>query len=160
MAIKPVPEIPECTVTRDDVGVLHLTHESGRTATAHTERGAMLVGMALRILAEHAEPQPSGMRPIHIDWRFEDDAIPFNVQDGFMGNRLCLDCGAGLDLTLGGWASGNGTECPRRGVGHRVERVVVLGPPPDGSRPGLEIWTGGPGSHEVGQVLPEPDDCS
>ncbi|MBF8187301.1 hypothetical protein ITP53_16490 [Nonomuraea sp. K274] len=72
----PVPHIPECAVTRDDAGVLHLTHESGRTA-----RGAMLVGMALRIIAEHAEPQPPGMRPIHIDWRFDDDAIPFTAGD-------------------------------------------------------------------------------
>lgn len=59
-----LPDIPECTVMRTDDGQLHLTHESGRTAIAHTDRGAMLVGMALRILAAYAKPQPPGLRPI------------------------------------------------------------------------------------------------
>lgn len=75
-----IPEVPECTVTRTDDGRLHLTHESGRTATAHTDRGAMLVGMALRILAEHAEAQPPGMRPVHLEWTGDGD-LPFRVGD-------------------------------------------------------------------------------
>ncbi len=81
MPSKPLPDIPECAVTLDDTGVFHLTHDSGRTATAHTERGAMLVGMALRILAIHADPQPPGTPPTHIDWRYADDDIPFRTGD-------------------------------------------------------------------------------
>lgn len=68
-----LPEIPECAVTRLDDGRLHLTHESGRTATAHNARGAMLVGAALRILAEHGGPQPPGMRPVHLEWAATHD---------------------------------------------------------------------------------------
>jgi hypothetical protein len=104
--------------------------------------------MALRIIAEHAEPQPPGMRPTHIDWRFEDDAIPFEVHDVRSGlrNRLCLNCGAGLDLTMDGWASEDGTECPRGSGGHHVEQVVVVNPQ---AGPGLEIWTGEPSSYEM-----------
>ncbi|SDJ93669.1 hypothetical protein [Nonomuraea jiangxiensis] len=75
-------DIPECTVRLDDNGVYHLTHESGRTASAATERGAMLCGMALRILAEHADPPPPGMRHHHISWPAHlDREIPFTTGD-------------------------------------------------------------------------------
>ncbi|MFI9846515.1 hypothetical protein ACIHFD_56500 [Nonomuraea sp. NPDC051941] len=70
-----LPDIPECTVTRLDDGRLHLTHESGRTATAHTARGAKLVGMALCLLAEYGDPQPPGMRPVHLEWRHDEPTL-------------------------------------------------------------------------------------
>ncbi|MEO3875484.1 hypothetical protein ABGB18_42455 [Nonomuraea sp. B12E4] len=80
---EPLPDIPECKVERDKNGRIHLTHESGRTATASTERGAMLVGMALRILAQHAEPDhPRGMRHTHIEWPPHlDRELPFTTGD-------------------------------------------------------------------------------
>ncbi|MFC4006692.1 hypothetical protein ACFOY2_05635 [Nonomuraea purpurea] len=71
----PVPEIPECTVERGSDGRLHLTHESGRTATAHSERGAKLVGMALCLLAQHSDPQPPGMRPVHLEWNHDEPTL-------------------------------------------------------------------------------------
>ncbi|MGP3917605.1 hypothetical protein [Nonomuraea sp. 10N515B] len=70
-----LPEIPECHVTRLDDGRLELIHESGRTATAHTERGAVLVGLALRILASHEAP---AMRPVHLEWKGHAE-IPFRT---------------------------------------------------------------------------------
>ncbi|MDX3099689.1 hypothetical protein [Nonomuraea angiospora] len=71
-----LPDVLECKVTRLDDGRLHLTHDSGRTATAHTVRGAVLVGAALRVLAEHGGPQPPGMRPVHLEWTAAHDADP------------------------------------------------------------------------------------
>lgn len=77
-----IPDVPECKVERDDDGVFHLTHESGRTATAPTVRGALLCGMALRILAAYSDPPAPGMRHAHIEWPAHlDDEIPFRTGD-------------------------------------------------------------------------------
>ncbi|MEU6710056.1 hypothetical protein ABZ897_01140 [Nonomuraea sp. NPDC046802] len=73
MASSDLPDVPECKVTRLDDGRLHLTHESGSTATARTAQGAELVGEALRLLAQHSAPQPPpGMRPVHLEWPHDD----------------------------------------------------------------------------------------
>lgn len=55
-----LPEIPECQVTRGADGLLRLTHTTGRTATASTARGAILVGVALRTLATLGDASSAG----------------------------------------------------------------------------------------------------
>lgn len=81
-----IPEVPECKVTRTDDGRFHLTHESGRTATAHTDRGAMLVGMALRTLAQYAEPEAeaeaAGVRPAHLEWTGDGSVLGLPQETG------------------------------------------------------------------------------
>lgn len=58
MALHGTPEIPECHVSVDDDGVIHLRHKAtGRTAEALTEQEAVQQGMLLRILAAYRRPE-------------------------------------------------------------------------------------------------------